>query len=483
LTNAAQLRPEFTLRDSIAAHRVYYLVVTLLAIGVRIAFLHWFRQLTPDTFVYGDIAKNWLQHGAYAMTGREGVAPTYIRLPGYPMFLILCWLIAGVEHYNIVLFVQVAADVLTCFVVADLALRASSERAARVAFALTATCIFLANYAVVALAETFAVFATAVALDAALAAMNADERSNGRAAWILCGIALAWGILLRPDGGILLAAILFYTAWWTVRQRIHLRQAISRAILVSLIGLAPLVPWTIRNWRVFHEFQPLTPQYATSPGEYVPRGYIHWVRTWMVDYASVEDIWFQMPGSEVDASLLPSRAFDSAEQRDRTEELLADYNDVKNITPELDARFEQLARERVRDSRLRYYIWLPLLRAADVWLRPRTEMLPLDTRWWNYQDDLHDSLIGTALGVVNLFYIVAGLLAFWRGGPVGYAGLFIIFIALRTCFLGTMPNPEPRYVLECFPALFVFAASALAGAEAPKSQADVPSVELPRAAV
>jgi hypothetical protein len=35
-------------------------------------------------------------------------------------------------------------------------------------------------------------------------------------------------------------------------------------------------------------------------------------------------------------------------------------------------------------------------------------------------------------------------------------------VVLRTAFLGTIENPEPRYTLECYPVLLVWAAAFLA---------------------
>ena len=37
------------------------------------------------------------------------------------------------------------------------------------------------------------------------------------------------------------------------------------------------------------------------------------------------------------------------------------------------------------------------------------------------------------------------------------------FVLLRSAFLGTLENPEPRYTLECYPAIVVLASSLLAG--------------------
>jgi hypothetical protein len=37
------------------------------------------------------------------------------------------------------------------------------------------------------------------------------------------------------------------------------------------------------------------------------------------------------------------------------------------------------------------------------------------------------------------------------------AGLFVSFFMLRSLFLGTLENPEPRYTLECYPVVIVLA--------------------------
>jgi len=60
------------------------------------------------------------------------------------------------------------------------------------------------------------------------------------------------------------------------------RRRAATAYAVMVVGLAlPLAPWTIRNWRVFHIFQPLSPAHGEMPGEFVPRGYTLWLRTWL----------------------------------------------------------------------------------------------------------------------------------------------------------------------------------------------------------
>ena len=141
---------------------------------------------------------------------------------------------------------------------------------------------------------------------------------------------------------------------------------------------------------------------------------------------------------------------------------IADYNQSQELTPESDARFAQLAAERIRAHPVRYYIVLPVLRVADMWLRPRTELLSADPRWWEFNDERRESALAVGFGVLNLIYVLAALLAITRGRPqLRYLGLMGGFVLLRSVFLGTIENPEPRYTLECFPVLLVWAAAFL----------------------
>ena len=182
------------------------------------------------------------------------------------------------------------------------------------------------------------------------------------------------------------------------------------AVVALVIAASPLVPWTVRNWHVFHKFQPLAPRYANEPDEFVPMGFNHWTKTWIADYSSVEEIYWAVPGSEIDAEKLPSRAFDNPQQRRDTAELISDYNRLLHASPELDGRFEAIARDRIRESPIRNYIWLPILRIADMWLRPRTEILPSDSRWWEFNDEPKGSVIAVTFGAINLLYILLAVL-------------------------------------------------------------------------
>jgi hypothetical protein len=40
-----------------------------------------------------------------------------------------------------------------------------------------------------------------------------------------------------------------------------------------------------------------------------------------------------------------------------------------------------------------------------------------------------------------------------------HLGLLLTFVILRSAFLGTLENPEPRYTLECYPLVIILAAA------------------------
>jgi hypothetical protein len=61
---------------------------------------------------------------------------------------------------------------------------------------------------------------------------------------------------------------------------------------------------------------------------------------------------------------------------------------------------------------------------------------------------------------LNLFYLLAALRGWlrWRMGLAG--AMLVAFVLLRSAFLGTLENPEPRYVLECFPVVLALGGGA-----------------------
>ena len=144
--------------------------------------------------------------------------------------------------------------------------------------------------------------------------------------------------------------------------------------------------WTVRNWVSLEVFQPLAPRYLNDPGDRVNFGVYRWMRTWSVEYVSTATVFWRVGLGPIDPGDLPARAFDSPSQREQTLALLDAYNRTNSDSGELDSRFAALAAERIHANPFRYYAWLPLLRTADMILRPRTEEFNLEVFWWRWSD-------------------------------------------------------------------------------------------------
>jgi hypothetical protein len=226
--------------------------------------------------------------------------------------------------------------------------------------------------------------------------------------------------------------------------------------------LAPIAVWTVRNWVTLHVFQPLAPRYLDDPGDRPNVGVYRWIRTWSIEYVSTSDVFWQVGIGPIDIDDLPARAFDSPAQREQTLALLDEYNHTISVAADLDRRFGALAAERIHAHPVRYYIWLPMLRTADMFFRPRTDEFELEVYWWNWGAYPAQTVRAILAGIGNLFYIAAAVWAFLRR-RVPWPWMLGGAVILRCLLLGTMENSEPRYSIECFPIFIVAAAAALSG--------------------
>jgi hypothetical protein len=447
------------------------MAMVLLALGLgawlRLWFLWHFPQVNGDGLVYGDIAKNWLLHGIYGRTDYAAIGatirPTLIRLPGYPLFLAASFRVFGVDHYGAVLYLQVAIDLVSALIVGWTTRVIAGDRAGMWALFLAALCPFTANYVGAPLTETLSIFCIALGC----AALVWLELRPGWAPCLLLAASWSYATLLRPDGALLavasfLAIVVFARRPFLTSPPLGDARAWRLALSACLLSLVPFAFWTVRNFRTLHVFEPLAPRYATDPGEFTVPGFQRWMKTWVVDFASTSDIYWNVDSAPLDVNLLPSRAFDSPAQRQQTADIFAAYNEGTTLTPGIDARFNALAAERSHGHPLRSYLGLPLLRVVDMWLRPRTEMLNIELRWWQYDRHNAETEFAAAYAALNLAYILAAAVGAWRMRR--RASVLVAAIAtycvLRSLLLATIEAPEARYTIEIFPMLCILAGAA-----------------------
>jgi hypothetical protein len=559
-------QPKFFAKKQIAIA----LLLTLLALGFRLFIALKLPTDEPDDGrLYARIANNVLDHHGYSIATEEPFEPTYIRLPGYPLFLALIYKCFGRDNNTAVRVVQAVVDTLTCWLVAWLALvwapaawdLEKRRRVLLVTLLLMASCPFLAIYVATLLTEIWtAFFATLCALAASLGLRSRDTKRRV-AWWLVAGLAGGGATSFRPDAGLFVAAVggtlALVELHRLIRHRQTARQIIKSAVLQGALlaaGFAvALAPWTIRNARVFGVFMPIAPSQANMPGEFVPRGFILWLKTWVTDVKYTETIEWAMDARPIHIEQVPPEAFDSPDERDRVAALLARYNnepqpppsaqpeiedeaaqvappaapqpDNKNasanggdaqsgdvssddsddasddsandsaddsaddsssddepqeaagppafageMTPDIDEGFMEVAREHVGRHPFRFYVVMPLRRAASLWFDSHAQYYPFQGELFPLKDldhDLHQQIWLPLFAALTWGYTLLALLGawvMWRGGDSRAWLLMLALLVLpRLAFLATLENPEPRYVVEFFTFLMAAAGLALAG--------------------
>jgi Dolichyl-phosphate-mannose-protein mannosyltransferase len=425
-----------------------------------------------DAPFYIELAWNWLKKGVYGAVVDGQLVPLDTRVPGYPAFLAAIFSVAG-NSSRAVMFVQAFVDLATCFLIALIAARLAPQAARRRVFLaglwLAALCPFTANYTAVVLTETLVVFLTALAT---LLLIEGEARETGTAAavprprglspWFLGGVIVGFGALVRPETPLLLAAValVLLVKWRRPRDWPKL----GRAGVLLAVGLVlPLLPWAARNWRSLHEVQFLTPRYLQMPDDFSPRGFDAWTATWLWKFGDVYAVSWRLNSADISMQSLPASAFDTPEERRRVEAMLNLYNYTLTETRAQDAEFGELARERTARHPLRTYVKIPLLRSLVMWFTPRTELLPntsplrpVESEW---EDDRQDFLATLGLAAVNFSFVALAVAGAWMARGRAGVALLVVFILLRTLYIaGFIETPEPRYVLECFPAAIALGA-------------------------
>jgi len=493
----------FTTHMSTKTRWIIYALFLLLALSFRLFVAIRLANDEPDDGrVYSQIARNVLEQHVYSHDAQAPYAPSLIRLPGYPLFLIAIYSVFGHGNNTAVRVVQAVLDTITCALIAWVVFEwTRKHRAATISLALAAVCPFTAIYVATILTEVPTNFLAVAMVLTATFAFKAITRKRATVWWLVTGLIAGVAVLFRPDSGLFAAAIGFTLMISSLRR---FREATFYAAIFSLAFCLVLVPWTIRNHRMFHVFQPLAPAHAEMPGEFVPRGYLLWVRTWLDDERYVGPALWALDMRQIHVEDFPARAFDSKEERDRVAALFEKYNHPDGededeeqqadssddeedepeeepepeenpqpedanveMTPEIDAGFAQIGQERVAHSRLRYYVVLPLKRAATLWFDTHSQYYPFNGELLPLADldhDIHQQywlpLFAGLTWVYTLLGVIGGVML-WRSGERRWVLMVGLLIFLRLGFFASLENPEPRYTVELFPFLIMVAGAGL----------------------
>ncbi|PYS84890.1 MAG: hypothetical protein DMF67_03175 [Acidobacteria bacterium] len=224
--------------------------------------------------------------------------PTAFRPIGYPAFLAGIYAVFGPDPRAAYWF-QVVLGGITVLLVALLGRLIFGRREALLSGLLAAIYPGFIWLSRVLLSENLALPLLLATLCAAALLLRAERR---RFLWAAAlGVLLGLGVLVRSNNSLIVALLLLglFVSFW--KRREGRRAYLSLGVVVAVL-LLTLLPWEVRNYRVFHRVVPLT----TNDGITLYGAY------WPPRVGS-KRIYGNVPGLEDPAIVAASRAGDEAD--------------------------------------------------------------------------------------------------------------------------------------------------------------------------
>ena len=465
-----------------------HLVTALLCgLALRLYFIAHFPFYSGDTKFYEELARNWLDHGVYGLFVNGQLMPVDQRMPGYPAFLAAIYSVFGRTRIAVT-FAQAAIDLATCLFAALIAGRiapaARKSLAATIALWLAALCPFTASYTAAIVTETLAAFITTLlllmlvwiftgpafdapvrcaidALDAPPLQKQTVVRFAGKFA--LAGFVAGLGTLVRPETPLVLAAAALVICIRWRRLADWPKVALAGAWMAMGL-LAALTPWAARNARTLGRIEFLAPRYAQAAGDFMPRGFYAWTRTWMIRNQDAYTVTWALGKKAIPIAAIPDAAFDSTAERVSVADLLASYNNDLKMMPSLDRRFEALARERATSHPIRTFALIPTERMFATWFTPRVDVLRYSGKLWPIGDQWRANPAefdaAAIFAFLNFVYLGLAAVGSWRYRSNPGCAVLVLYLVIRTALLTQLATIEPRYVVVCFPAVAALGALA-----------------------
>jgi 4-amino-4-deoxy-L-arabinose transferase-like glycosyltransferase len=377
----------------------------------RFAVIRQYSSTSPDGNQYYSLSQELIRARRFAF-GPPPARLTHARMPGYPLFLAYVALRAPMSlsasvhraaGANVVL--DLLTGLLLILILRDLGFPRWNGY---LAFILVMICPVMLLFASYSLSESLATCLGTLAFWLAIAADKRASLWSGAA----CGAAIGAAFLVRADMITELPAliVLLWRGAWPVRVRV-------KSALVMLVAAALAVaPWGIRNLLQFGRPHLAATEWPSQDGQPLPTGPMQWMRTWAAgrpgdgDLSGLMVFRVQFEPEQVVRPVM----YDSAAERATLISLLHDYR-LNGLTPAVDERFVELARDRARRHPWRVFVALPIVRAIHLYQPPPAGDYPIRLGFLGLPR-YRSQIFGTANAILYLLAL-GGALALWRSRP------------------------------------------------------------------
>ncbi|MGD0730456.1 MAG: glycosyltransferase family 39 protein [Terracidiphilus sp.] len=258
--NEERFHNEARSRSSIGWHFRVLLALLLLGLAARVAITNHVGWSTApregsDAWEFDSYAWNIAQgHGysgispdVYGPDGQPLVHPTAYRSPGTPVLWAGMYWCFG-HRYSVVRISQCVLDTLTILLLFGIGRECFDDKVALTAAAIYALWPTALLYTSQLGSEPLYTFLFCGAI---LASLQFAERPTWARA---IGAGVVFGLAMETRGNaVLMVLMMMPWAAWQFRKTPRL---VVRGLAISFVALVMLVPWTIRNYRIFHAFVP-----------------------------------------------------------------------------------------------------------------------------------------------------------------------------------------------------------------------------------
>lgn len=307
----------------------YYIWIGLIAAFIlRIGF-----SSTVDILAFGDsgdyhtAAIQILEAHTYPLKGNL----VFFRAPLYPFFLAVLYKISF-QNFLLVKITQALIDVLTCYFIMRIAENIFDKRTGYIAFTLAAINPFFIYSAGFLQTETLFMFLfiTSIFL------LVLFDRTNLKRHLVLSAFLLALSALTRPITVLFAPAVFIY---FFLRSK---KDCIKNITIFMICFVCIIMPWTIRNYKVYKEFIPIN---------------------------NAGGLTFYAGNNELLVKILSSKT--KLEYQRYTKEFLAYFNNLENEmkdlpNSEMQNKLYKLSFDFIRDNPKKW-IWLRWKNLLELW--------------------------------------------------------------------------------------------------------------------
>jgi 4-amino-4-deoxy-L-arabinose transferase-like glycosyltransferase len=237
-------------------------IIVLFALAIRLGFMWHYESVHPNQavsvipflFESGNIAHSLATGHGFSSPFRVSTGPTAWMTPVFP--LILAAIFRAFGPYTLHAWEAVVLFNILCCTLACVPLFYATKRIGGVGVAAGAAWLWaiFPNAILIPVESMWDASISALLVATILWVTLALAESERTRDWLAYG--LLWGVALMVNAT--LAALLpLLLGWLAYRQRLQKRAWVKRASATIATVVLCCVPWTIRNYKVFHHFVPL----------------------------------------------------------------------------------------------------------------------------------------------------------------------------------------------------------------------------------